>query len=1028
MPRATPKVANGIRILQHTTAAVRLLLNVSDNNSNNPYLKAVAGITLMVLETVQTVKSNKSQCFLLLEQIHVIISAIINLCGDNRVLAPTTLRDVSQFLDTLQKVHSFVRSQVDLGLFQRVLRHSETMALLEECNAGLNYTINIFGIQTSLSTNAEISDLRKIEDTRHEEVLHLLEQANSTRSTFSNFYQGSSSSSLFLLPSSPQIYHGRDSELEELQRLLIGGEPYRAAILGPGGIGKSSLALALLHHPNVVSHFGSQRYFISLESSTSASDMFSAIAAFFNIEETPKLSRAIVRYLFDLAQPSVLVLDNLEDCWEAPTSRSEIEDFLSLLSEIPDLQLMVTMRGAERPAKVKWTRPFLPPLDRLNDAAAKQTFLDISDEDESDDLTALLTLTDNLPLAITLMANLTSFEGAQSVLKRWEGETTSLLSEGFAKQANLEKSIAVSLSSPRMLSDRHAQKLLSLMSLLPDGMSEEALQQMNLPFSTYIAGSKSTLLRCSLIYVGPDGRLRTLAPIRQYVREKFPPDVDLFDGLLSYLYELASLFRVPMDLPNRELIQRLSYEFANVRAVAAYVLSRSLRLEDTVRCIIDLMHFNASAKSGPFELSQSVEEAVERVGDPVLKGDYLLAQARVSIGRPPCLPLVSDALRCFEEKDDVFGQVRALYTFASHLSLMGQFQNAIEKATRGARLAQQSNNLAMQALCMTASSKAYRSKGDLRAALAHGSEARRISQVSGNLTAEVWVSQQYASCCVMVGDYTAAGNLCAAITSILSALGLANTDVHAYRNLLNVSAEISNRRTEYEAALALRLQIYQSRRTFDDLPKTWDLLNIALIEIELGDLVSAEQRVQAARHAVSPTVWKQAGIDIFAEVVEGNINFHKGPGYYSKAREGLRRVVTNADWIDLAMPAMETLGDLAFKTSDMRTATRYSVLLLVSAYKADDLAAKHQALRRIGDIYLSRADTETALILFQIAVEGFRLMGVHRGIADCLIRMGDIWQERGDQAKAKATWTEARPLFEKSSQKADIIRCDQRFA
>ncbi|KAJ7038809.1 P-loop containing nucleoside triphosphate hydrolase protein, partial [Mycena alexandri] len=390
--------------------------------------------------------------------------------------------------------------------------------------------------------------------------------------TFS-FYQGSSSSSLFLLPSSPQIFYGRDSELEELQRLLIGSEPYRAAILGPGGIGKSSLALAALHHTDVVSHFGSQRYFISLESSTSASDMFSAIAAFLNIEETPKLSRDIVRYLSELAKPCVLVLDNLEDCWEAPSSRSEIEDFLSLLSEIRLLKLIITMRGAERPGKVKWTRPFLPPLDRLDDIAAKQTFLHISDEDESDDLTALLALTDNLPLAITLMANLTSFEGAQSVLKRWEGETTSLLSEGFAKQANLDKSITISLSSPRMLSSPYAQKLLSLMSLLPDGVSEEALAQMNLPFFTHVARSKSTLLRCSLIYVGPDGRLRILAPIRQYVREKFPPDIRFFDCLLSYLYELTSLFRVPMDLPNRELIQRLSYEFANVRAVAAYALS-----------------------------------------------------------------------------------------------------------------------------------------------------------------------------------------------------------------------------------------------------------------------------------------------------------------------------------------------------------------------------------------------------------------------------------------------------------------------
>ncbi|KAJ7150801.1 P-loop containing nucleoside triphosphate hydrolase protein [Mycena filopes] len=658
MPRSTPRLENRSRetqILQHTTAAARLLLNVSDDNANNPYLKGIAGITLLVLETIQTVKSNKTQCLHMLEEIHVIISAIINLRGDSPGLSPAILRDLSEFSETLQKVHSFVRSQVDLSLFRRVLRHSETTALLTECNAGLNHAIEVFGIRTSLGTAADISNLQALEETRHQEVLELLREANSTRSTFS-FYQGSSSSSLFLLPSSPHIFYGRDAELVELRRLLVSPEPYRVAILGPGGIGKSSLALAALHHPDVVSHFSSQRYFISLESSTSASDMLSAIAAFLGIEETPKLSRAIVRYLSDLTQPCVMVLDNLEDCWEAPGSRGDVEDFISLLSEIRHLQLMITMRGAERPGKVKWTRPFLPPLERLDDTAARQTFLDISDEVESDDLTALLALTDNLPLAIALMANLTSFEGTQSVLKRWEGETTSLLSEGFAKQANLDKSITISLSSPRMRSNPHAQALLSLLSLLPDGTSEDALAQMNLPLNNQIAHSKSTLLRCSLIYVGPHGRLRTLAPIRQYVREKFPPDADSFDGLRSYLYALASLFRVPTDLPNRELIQRLSYEFANVRSVATYALGMDSKLADTVRCIIDLMHFNASARSASFELSDSVGEVVERIGDPVLKGDYLLAQARVIVGRPSCFPLLTDALRCFEEKDDVFGQ------------------------------------------------------------------------------------------------------------------------------------------------------------------------------------------------------------------------------------------------------------------------------------------------------------------------------------------------------------------------------------
>jgi hypothetical protein len=69
--------------------------------------------------------------------------------------------------------------------------------------------------------------------------------------------------------------------------------------------------------------------------------MLSAIAAFFGIDESPKLSRAIVKHLSYLAKPCLLCLDNLEDCWETLNSRSEVEEFLSLLSDVPHLQLMV---------------------------------------------------------------------------------------------------------------------------------------------------------------------------------------------------------------------------------------------------------------------------------------------------------------------------------------------------------------------------------------------------------------------------------------------------------------------------------------------------------------------------------------------------------------------------------------------------------------------------------------------------------------------------------------------------------------
>ncbi|KAJ6537792.1 hypothetical protein B0H19DRAFT_1382494 [Mycena capillaripes] len=110
----------------------------------------------------------------------------------------------------------------------------------------------------------------------------------------------------------------------------------------------------------------------------------------------------------------------------------------------------------------------------------------------------------------------------------------------------------------------------------------------------------------------------------------------------------------------------------------------------TVRCIIDLMHFNSTAKLALFELPGTVDKAVQRLGDPVLKGDYLLAQARVLVGRPSRLPLASDALCCFEEKDNGFGKVRALYTLQVILHSRANLKRPSKRRGGAARALQSS--------------------------------------------------------------------------------------------------------------------------------------------------------------------------------------------------------------------------------------------------------------------------------------------------------------------------------------------------
>ncbi|KAJ7321695.1 hypothetical protein DFH08DRAFT_613886, partial [Mycena albidolilacea] len=340
------------------------------------------------------------------------------------------------------------------------------------------------------------------------------------------------------LPAVPKIFHGRDSELQAIVSMLC-QESARIAILGAGGMGKTSLAKAALHHPDVTSKY-KECFFVPCDSATSSIEMAALIGAHIGLTPAKDLTKAVVQY-FNGKPACLLTLDNLETTWEPLNSRNGVEELLSLLTGVQHLALIITMRGAERPAKVFWTHPFLPPLRPLPYDAAHQTFLDIVDHVyAAEDIKQLLHLTDNMPLAVDLIAHLVDYEGITSVLSRWETEKTSMLSVGHDRRSNLDASITMSLSSPRMTSG--ARSLLSLLSILPDGLSNIELLQSHLPIQNILA-SKAVLLATSLAYSDDKKRLKCLVPIREHMLLSHPATQPLIQPLEKHFHMLLDLYQ-----------------------------------------------------------------------------------------------------------------------------------------------------------------------------------------------------------------------------------------------------------------------------------------------------------------------------------------------------------------------------------------------------------------------------------------------------------------------------------------------------
>ncbi|KAJ7796242.1 hypothetical protein B0H13DRAFT_1934655 [Mycena leptocephala] len=355
-----------------------------------------------------------------------------------------------------------------------------------------------------------------------------------------------------MLPSEPKIFHGRDSELSDILHLFSQEHP--GSQFGCRWNGKDQSCKS--RHPSYRNYwrYNQQQFFIACDSAATQVELAALIGAHVGLKPGRDITGPVIQY-FSSSSETLLILDNLETLWEPVESRGKIEEFLSLLTGVDPLALVITMRGAERPAKVAWIHPFLPALKPLEQDAARQTFIDIADNThDPKEVDKVLSLTDNMPLAISLIAHLVDSEGCTHVLSCWEEEKTSLISDGYDRTSNLDLSVSMSLSSPRLNS--YSKDLLSLLSMLPDGLSDVELVQSKLPIDN-ILGCKAALIRTSLAYSDENKRLKALVPIREYMQKIQPPGITSFNlfsnisrNYLSYMRNTVELNQIQNILPH----------------------------------------------------------------------------------------------------------------------------------------------------------------------------------------------------------------------------------------------------------------------------------------------------------------------------------------------------------------------------------------------------------------------------------------------------------------------------------------------
>ncbi|KAJ7333393.1 hypothetical protein DFH08DRAFT_1021040 [Mycena albidolilacea] len=1019
------------------------LLKEINNAFGPPFVQPIANTIETFISMAQNVKRNKEECAQLMETTHQILYTIIKLYLKSETvesLAPAVLDNIGKFLDTLHKIYTFLEAQQEGNKLKHLFHNNQMQNLLKGCHAGLDHAMEVFEITPRPAIFNDIDVMKETANHMHQELLELIQtlsdaSTSSDGSSMNPFLHSLTSLASFsMLPGKPKIFHGRESEVEKIMKMMS-QQSARIAILGGGGMGKTSLAKAILHHPDIGAKF-EHRFFVSAEGATTSIELAALIGLHVGLNPGTNLTRPVVQYLSQ--KPScLLILDNLETVWEPMQSRGGIEEFLLLLTEVKHLTLLITMRGSERPGKVHWTHPFLLPLQPLSAEAAQQTFMDITDNAYiKEDMEQIFQFTDNMPLAVDLIAHLCDYEGLSNVLARWQTERTSLLSLGYDRKSNVDVSISLSLSSPRITSE--SKELLSLLSILPDGLSDGELVQYKLPIQN-ILSCKSALLATSLAYQDGKRRLRLLMPMREYVQKFLPPSLALVQCLCKQFYALLELYQKYKKYNGEQLgpvINQIELNLGNFHQVLQQGLyNHALDLGITMHSISFLNSFHRFTGRGYTVLLDSILPILPGLDDPQLQLCFIIevlisAAYNPSLDReqfimqaPSMLEHINNPLlECqFYHAAGTYFQYRRSDIY--HGSDIHQALQFYSKALDLSRLCQDTNE---QCNVLLSSARLKYRTGDYRTAQADIAKALALYKSAPDLVQEANALFTGALCSIPLGNFLQAMDSLHRSRMILGICGLAGANLD--HGLAILQGEIHLLKSEYAQARSIHSQIVATAsRDPNEYAYAYaiSLLNIAHIDAMCGDTRDMYHKLNQAKEIFNKSACSSE--IMYCNTIEADIELREKKFDLAKIR--FQECLHSTWGVDNEVESLclERLADItAWPSSEWQF--RWPVTYLGYAYKTKDNFALHKALLYLGDVFIINKDGKTAENLYMLALEGFTQMDVHCSRAQCMIHLGDLANEQGHTSKAICLWQAARPLFERSLQATDVAQIDVRLS
>jgi predicted ATPase len=398
------------------------------------------------------------------------------------------------------------------------------------------------------------------------------------------------------MPVQCTAFIGREREVANLRQLLSRGDVRLVTLTGPGGIGKTRLAVQVV--TEMSAGFTGGVCFVSLSAVSRKESVTRAIAQAIGLRKMPGQSsqERLKEYVSGLTQPLLLLLDNFEHLLSAAS------DVAELLTFNPNLKVMVTSQALlhiygehELPVPalaVPDLRSVPQAPEALSRFAAVALFLERAKAVKHDftlskeNATAVATICsrlDGLPLAIELAASRVKVLSPTAMLTRLES-SLNLLTGGARDLPVRQQTLRGTVNWSYSLLNAAEQSLVRRLSVFTGGCTLEAVEAVcdtKGDLGVDVLDGMSSMVDKSLIQQieqpGVEPRFLMLSAIREYALERLVESGEEFATRRAHsAYYIVLAEERGEDLSTHpEWLERFDLEHHNFRDALEFLIRTS---------------------------------------------------------------------------------------------------------------------------------------------------------------------------------------------------------------------------------------------------------------------------------------------------------------------------------------------------------------------------------------------------------------------------------------------------------------------